>query len=369
MIKRNTIDNNKETPLLSCGVEFNGKLYIASAQNNELYEYDCKTECLHYITCFEKEKDIPYLYRTCVVYKEKAWFIPQLAENIAVVDLNTFEIEYIPLKYKWIEDSVSLKCTAAGIYQSHYLYVIPCDIDSVILIDMDTKDIRTLDVRSNHEEKYSDAYYYNGYLYCIPWTADGILKINVATGETQQQEWRFGKKQYSQAIVDYEKEEVWFTPAAASKILKLNLKKNEWRTFPYGERKEECADDYIESFYGKIFNGKVFMFPFSCKEIISIDREKNSISRYDYHCEMVKIPFFKPIFSTKLIDVIEYTNQLLYYNEQRKCFEQRDLKLIIDKEFTEMRCKKMQIQINNNQAVKENYMVGFRQYIQYVIER
>ena len=111
------------------------------------------------------------------------------------------------------------------------------------------------------------------------------------------------------------------------------------------------------------------MFPFSCKEIISIDREKNSISRYDYHCEMVKIPFFKPIFSTKLIDVIEYTNQLLYYNEQRGCFEQRDLKLIIDKEFTEMRCKKMQIQINNNQAVKENYMVGFRQYIQYVIER
>ncbi|MBD9052719.1 MAG: hypothetical protein EGR23_03725, partial [Holdemanella biformis] len=64
MIKRNTIDNNKETPLLSCGVEFNGKLYIASAQNNELYEYDCKTEYLHYITCFEKEKDIPYLYRT-----------------------------------------------------------------------------------------------------------------------------------------------------------------------------------------------------------------------------------------------------------------------------------------------------------------
>lgn len=360
--------NKMEIPFFSCGVEYEGKIYIASAQNNDLYEYDCSTNELRFITFFEKEKDMEYLYRTCILYKEKAWFIPHLAENIAVFDLKTFTIDYIPLNYKWIEKSYVLKCASAGVYQDHYLYIIPYDIDCVTLIDMDNKSVRVLNNIRDHGEIYSDAYYYNGYLYCLPWTAESILKIDVISGEKQRLEWRFGKKQYSQAIVDYEKEEVWFTPAGASKILKLNLKKNEWRTFPYGEKKEECADDYIESFYGKIFNGKVFMFPFSCKEIISIDKEKNSISRYDYHCEMVKIPFFKPIFSTKLIDVIEYTNQLLYYNEQRECFEQRDLKLIIDKEFTEMRCKKMQIQINNNQAVKENYMVGFRQYIQYVIE-
>lgn len=367
MIKRNTIDNNKETPLLSCGVEFNGKLYIASAQNNELYEYDCKTECLHYITCFEKEKDIPYLYRTCVVYKEKAWFIPQLAENIAVVDLNTFEIEYIPLKYKWIEDSVSLKCTAAGIYQSHYLYVIPCDIDSVILIDMDTKDIRTLDVRSNHEEKYSDAYYYNGYLYCIPWTADGILKINVATGETQQQEWQFGKKQYSQTVVDYEKEEVWFTPAQATNILKLNLEKEEWSIFPLLENQGKNVENYIGSYYGKIIGSHVFMLPFSSKKIIAVNKNDGSVNSYEYDMEKDTIPFFKPIYSNKLYAVIEYTNSLLLYNEKRDCFEKKELNLIIDNALKKMRYEKMQSKIIHDGIAKETNFAGLKQYIKNIL--
>lgn len=355
-----------ETPLFSCGVEFKGKLYITSAQNNELYEYDYLTNELRYVTFFAKEKDMPYLYRTGIIYKGKVWFIPHLAENIAVVDLRTFAIEYIPLNYKWIEESFVLKCASAGVYKSHYLYIIPYDIDCVTLIDMDTKSVRVLNDVRNRGEIYSDAYYYDGYLYCIPWTADNILKIDVLTGETWRTEWTFGRKQYSQAIVDYEKEEVWFTPAEATEILKLNLNRNEWTAFPF--RKSKDIDNYIDSFYGKIVNEKVFILPFSSKEIMSVDREGDSITKYNYNSEIVKTPFFKPIYSTKLFAIIEYTNQLLYYDQQSDSFEQRQLNLIIDKEFLDMRYKKMQAQIEKNQAVKEDCIAGISQYIQYVLE-
>lgn len=367
MIKNKEI-NKVEIPSFACGAEYEGKLYIASEKNNMLYEYDCAKNELRCIAFFEKEKDTEYLYRTCILYKEKAWFIPQTAENIAIVDLKTFLIEYIPLSYKWIEKSYVLKCASAGVYQDHYLYITPYDIDCVTLIDMDNKSVRVFNDVRKRGEMYSDAYYYNGCLYCLPWTAENILKIDVITGEMHRLEWKYGKKQYGQAIVDHEKEEVWFTPAGASKILKLNLKKNEWSTFPFEAGNERGADNYIESFYGKILNGKVFMLPYSGKKIISIEKEKKSIYRYAYHCEKAKIPFLKPIYSTNLIAVIECTNQLLYYNEQRECFEQRDLKLTIDKEIMEIKFKKMQMQIGRNQLVWENDMTGINQYIQYIME-
>ena len=92
--------NKVEIPSFACGAEYEGKLYIASEINNMLYENDCAKNELSSIAYFEKEKDTEYLYRLCILNKEKAWFIPQTAENMAIVDLKTFLIEYIPLSYK-----------------------------------------------------------------------------------------------------------------------------------------------------------------------------------------------------------------------------------------------------------------------------
>ena len=65
---------------------------------------------------------------------------------------------------------------------------------------------------------------------------------------------------------------------------------------------------------------------------------------------------------------VETVLEILYYNEQRECFEQRDLKWTIDKEIMEIKLKKMQMQIGRNQVVWENDMTGINQYIQYIME-
>ena len=48
--------NKMEIPFFSCGVEYEGKIYIASAQNNDLYEYDCSTNELRCILFLKKKK-------------------------------------------------------------------------------------------------------------------------------------------------------------------------------------------------------------------------------------------------------------------------------------------------------------------------
>ena len=65
---------------------------------------------------------------------------------------------------------------------------------------------------------------------------------------------------------------------------------------------------------------------------------------------------------------VETVLEILYYNEQRECFEQRDLKWTIDKEIMDIKLKKMQMQIGRNQVVWENDMTGINQYIQYIME-
>ena len=198
---------------ISCGVEYNGDLYFASVVGNDLFKYDIRTNELTYVLSFDKEKDSSYLYRCAKLYKNQAWFIPQCADNIAVVNLDTLDIEYIEIQFRWIENNIELKCCAAGVYKQNYLFVVPYDIDSLITINMQTKEQKVYYDVGSHNRKYIDAFYYNEKLYCIPWTAQKILEININNGERRTYEWPFNDRQYSSVLLDNVNKNIWFVPA------------------------------------------------------------------------------------------------------------------------------------------------------------
>lgn len=359
--------NCKEKPLFSCGVEFNNKLYLASVNNNELYEYDWDNDILRYVALFQNEKDMPYLYRTCILYNGKAWFIPQLAENIAIVDLVTFEMEYIPLEYNWIEEECTLKCASAGVYEGHYLYIVPYDIDCITLIDMDKKDIKVIHDIKKRGEWYTDAFCYKNHLYCIPWIADQILKIDISTGKIENLEWKFGQKQYSQTIMDHENATVWFSPAESDEVLKLELSCNEWSKISMEKFDNKIGRSGLASFYGKIVGNKVFILPFKLNHILAIDRKNNEISTYNYENNIAKIPFFKPLYSNALYTIVEYTNLIFHYSKEKDTFEVRKPLIENDKNYIDMECEKMQLQLKNEGIVKERRVMGIEEFLEKVV--
>lgn len=352
-------------PLFSCGVEYENKLYLASVDSNELYEYDWVKNRLRYVLSFQNEKDMWYLYRTCILYEKKAWFIPQIAENIAIVNLETFQVEYIPLTYKWKNSNVALKCVSAGIYLNHYLYIVPYDIDCMMLIDMDNMDVKKIDDVSKEEEKYSDAFYYAGSIYCIPYTADNALKLDVVTGKIERIEWKFEKGQYSKAIVDYEEKTVWFTPSKARDVLKLNLRNGEWESIPL----KRCGNvGEINTEFGRIINENVILFPFNLDRIIVINKNNHLISEYEYENNLVKVPFFKPIFSDKLYAIIEYSNLIFFYDSDKDSFVMKRAFIDdYDGSYSRVRKEKMRLKLREEGIADERTFAGLKEYLDNII--
>lgn len=63
---------------------------------------------IKYIKSFSKEKPCFAIHKTAFLYKNEACFIPQHGEYIAVVNLETFEIDYLlPVFQKRIKNAIA----------------------------------------------------------------------------------------------------------------------------------------------------------------------------------------------------------------------------------------------------------------------
>lgn len=346
----------------SCGVEYKGKLYIASINSNELFQYDIENNKLTYYMSFNEKKK--YLYRQAIVYKDCAWFIPQCADNIAIVNFKNNNIDYIPLKYEWIEERTNVKCISAGVMENHYLYIVPFDIDTLLIIDMDTYDIKEYSGVGSENSKYTDAFYYQKKMYCIPWTAANMLEIDMINGKKTYIPWQYGKEQYAQAIMDFDENRVWLIPSKSNNILIYDLNKNVWENIQCNNKKDINS---IVNFYGKIYNNNIFIFPFKNNKILGLNKNNLYFREYELELQQEKINFIKPIHGEKLYAIIESTNKIVLYDEEKDIFKIRNV-IFSQEAFLEQQVKQIVMEEVNNELIVEGDFIGLQGYLNFILD-
>lgn len=347
----------------ACGVMYQEKLYISSIAGNDLFQYDWMTGKLSYFLSFDEEKDVEYLYRCAIIYKNKAWFIPQCAEKIAVVDLETRNVDYIKVNYKWIESRVSFKFSTAGIFENHFLYLVPYDIDTLLIINMLTGEVIEHNGISSHEQKYCDAVYINEWLYLIPWTASSALKLYVKNGERKAFSWQWGKQQYIRAILDKENEEVWMVPASASQIAIYDLKGNSWNTINYEGKLIEHSCDYINSIYGKIIDDNVIICPYDSDQIMLVGRRSKIIEKTIIKNKSATPFFMKIVDGKEFYAIVEGSNIIFKYNKGKNTFERKFACVDNSSKFWNCRDEKIEEKVKNNTTFNEMYGSDLSAYL------
>lgn len=338
----------------SCGVEYKDRIYLSALDRNELFQYDLENNEMQYIVSFEKEDDKEYLYRTAILYQNEAWFIPNQADNIAIVNLDTYEIQYIPLQYNWINDVVRLKCASAGIYREHYLYVVPYDIDAVSLINMQTKELEVINGISAKDNAYMGGYFNDGFLYCIPWTAKYIWKINVESKEKQKLKWEYKEKQFGDVIVDEQSNEIWLIPADLNSLVRLDPKCNLIDEQPLEILNAKEVSREIKSYYGKMIENRIFIFPFNGNKVYAYDIKKKDVTEYDGLINDDKeIHFMKLIDGNGFFLIMENTSFVFFYDEKKDCFEKKEIVLNLTENYRCIRLNKMEVQIKGKNNIYE----------------
>ena len=127
----------------NAGVEYKNKIYASAVNINGLFQLDLITHELIYLKSFMKEKACFAIHRMAFLYGNEAWFVPQNGIYIAVVNLDTLDVEYLKPPFKKINEDAVSKIGAVyytgNIIEEKYLYLIPTTIDTLLVIDLEKK--------------------------------------------------------------------------------------------------------------------------------------------------------------------------------------------------------------------------------------
>lgn len=198
---------------------------------NGLWVYDIGLERFVCYKRFEKEVNSYAIHRKAFLYNKEAWFVPQNGRYIAVVNLDNYDINYIDLPFMSINqegiDCANSMIYDGGIFDEHYLYLIPSGIDAVNIFDLRDKSVVTFYNINTDEQVMAYGFYHDNKLYMYSWERLKLKILDIKTGIVEDKYYYEEQENglvYGEAVVDYEKNIAYIAPGKDSDvILYLNM--------------------------------------------------------------------------------------------------------------------------------------------------
>ena len=205
------------------GVEYNNRVYFSAYMHNGLYEMDLVTKKVRLVTFFEQEEYLHYLHREAFIYKNEAWFMPCLGKYIAKVNLDTFDISYY---------NFSVQKNAENTERPYYTFIcgkkfddnklcfIPRNIDTVVIIDMETSEIREINNAIDPEKECTmDALVLGEELFIFFRENEYYKRINLCSQE--KKDFKISNRIWS---IEKNGNEVWMMTEESQKMIHYDLK-------------------------------------------------------------------------------------------------------------------------------------------------
>ena len=246
--------------------EHNGKLYISDPNNRGLLEYDLTTGETVVKNIFMAENNMNN-YRFAFEYKGQIWFVPlRNSGEIAIYNVNN-NIEYIAIPKS--ESKCEYRPFAGSYVIGDKAYLVPAYYDCLLCIDLESRNMRRIDIEIN---KYAgDAYtiYKSSYLkdnkiYFCPYNNAEVKYFDTATGIVDNIPVVIGEKKYSNVCV-WDNELYLLPKEIKNGILKYNIKEKTQEVICLDDNNVtmqcECSFMRDNIIYGLPYNSnKMYLF-------------------------------------------------------------------------------------------------------------
>lgn len=308
----------------NAGVEYKGYIYLSSLHINGLFRLDMMTQELSYIKRFEKEFSPYSIHQAAFLYGNEAWFIPMRGCYIAVVNLDTLTISYLdPPFHKTNPAAVDKPLYGfGGVIEGRYLYMVPIKLDTLLVVDLKTKQLYPYYEIVSEKEFFVHGAYYRGKLYMPPIVGNYLLELNLQTGEKKRHRWDFPDRAFSGIICEDNK--LWFVPMQSNFFFSVDL------------ITEQVEQFELENYYDKEFvyrhavrYGDMLYFTPDCSDKIL---KFNMVTKELFECrfdagllENGKNSFRKIYSPNRLILVTQWVSTILFYDEENGVFDKIEL--------------------------------------------
>lgn len=262
---------------IAAGIEYHNKIYFSAYVINGLFELDINTGITKFIKRFDKEESRFAIHREACFYGDIAWFIPQMGEYIAIVNLKTFEIEYVDLIWNR-KNNMGIKYAPSAYYSlvnvgKKKVFLIPSILDVPLLIDMEKQEIEPYyNIIDVDNELYLFGAYDEEYIWMVPKIGNKIIKIDLNNHETEKIEC-IGKREGYSGITYFEGT-LWQAPYNTDSIQKINVK--EFKS----ENIEPNSINLIEEKCENIINvgNDIWFLPCFSHHIVKYDNHKKNVA-------------------------------------------------------------------------------------------
>lgn len=312
----------KSKLVFNAAVEYKNVIYFSALYANGLFKLDLGTQEVQFLKRFERESICIGIHHFAFLYKNEAWFIPQLGNYIAIVNLNTLVIEYKELIYT--DDTCSMvnfKYSSGTIIHNKYLYLIPGALDTLVIFDLEKKIV----VQSYIVRKYSDQLFGNGFYNpvtkCIrldPWRGSYSVIINLQEGTVISHEYEYQNNVYSGLYFDVCRQMLWRSPGKADHILVENLNTKEKHKL-YIDNKYTNQDVILSNQILRQ-NNQLFMFGWETDVVINIDCKTNQVKYYELGVKNRLDNYYQYIFSNDYVMVSGEKSYFFVFDKKKDGF-------------------------------------------------
>ncbi|GFI07882.1 MAG: hypothetical protein HFI21_05015 [Lachnospiraceae bacterium] len=316
----------------NAGVEYKGKIFASAIYINGLFSIDLNTHILTYIKCFSKEIPQYAIHRAAFLYKNEAWFIPQHGRYIAIVNLETLEIDYLEPPFQKINKSAITKINAVyysgRIIEEKYLYLVPTNIDALLVIDLEYKKMYPyFDVTTENEFFLFGAYAKES-VYLLSYSGNILKEVNLKTNTQKQYPWKYPFEAFAE-ITCY-RDKLWFSPICSDFILCMDLDTKECEEIPMKELYDSgCMYEQLQ-----VYKDTLFFIPFQGNRILKLETDTRHLSQKVLSQEMLENGsngFTKLYSENNMIFASFQKGFLLLYSSADDKFQRIDLRINIDK--------------------------------------
>ncbi len=326
----------------SCCAYADEAIWFPSFLGNGLFR--CKggkTEYMGKFSCESEDgedylyKYIQNLYGSIQVYGKKLVFVPHVARNIAIYDIERNVFSYIPIRFKY-EEKRSL--FTSSVISEHYLYMFPSLFKGIVKVNLENGDMECIDGWLQEIEKYIthkqdilfgfDYIRRNDVLYLPLCQTHAILEFRL-----EDDSWKLhdiGETGYS-SIAD-DGTYLWLIPRQKGKIVRWNPENGDNRyydNFPNGYLPgylmTRCVYD----------SGCIWIFSYSGNMVLKLDSIMGIISE-----EKIFAPIFEAKYNDSSLDNAFFIYCGAYKNKLLLCTGKTNEVLLFDTKSKSLeRCK------------------------------
>jgi hypothetical protein len=253
-----------------CHTVIGDYLYFSSFCGNGLFRY--KGNSVEHVGNFNEEG--AKLFSDAKKYKERIYFVPLTASQIYFYDSETEVISSIEYGHKGLGDFI------VSILEDNILYMFPSYYPGIMVLNLDTHEIRVVDDWINVELERcrisEDAYFRGDYVregdvvYFPFCNAHAVLEFHLDDRRSIIHD--VGTQGYSTIASDGSR--FWMAPRKTGAIVSwdpITSETTEYQGFPEGF----SQGGFVGSFYEK---GYIWMFPETANKVLKVDTHTNRIT-------------------------------------------------------------------------------------------